>query len=63
VTISHIAKCVGGVVSPLLANIYLHYVLDQWVRWWRRKYARGDVIIVRFADDFTAGFEHLGDAK
>lgn len=50
-------------MSPLLANIYLHYVLDQWVQWWRRKYARGDVIIVRFADDFTAGFEHLGDAK
>ena len=43
--------------------MYLHYVLDQWVQWWRRKYARGDVIIVRFADDFTAGFEHLGDAK
>src|SRR5437870_5737553 len=38
-------------------------VFDQWVQWWRRKYARGDVIIVRFADDFTAGFEHLGDAK
>ena len=53
----------GASVSPLLANIYLHYVLDQWVQWWRRKYARGDVIIVRFADDFTAGFEHLGDAK
>ena len=50
-------------MSPLLANIYLHYVLDQWVQWWRRKYARGDVIIVRFADDFTVGFEHLGDAK
>src|SRR5262249_34866822 len=53
----------GASVSPLLANIYLHYVLDQWVQWWRRKHARGDVIIVRFADDFTAGFEHLGDAK
>jgi RNA-directed DNA polymerase len=53
----------GASVSPLLANIYLHYVFDQWVQWWRRKYARGDVIIVRFADDFTAGFEHLGDAK
>jgi RNA-directed DNA polymerase len=53
----------GASVSPLLANIYLHYVFDQWVQWWRRRHARGDVIIVRFADDFTAGFEHLGDAK
>ena len=53
----------GASVSPLLANVYLHYVFDQWVQWWRRKHARGDVIIVRFADDFTAGFEHLGDAK
>jgi hypothetical protein len=40
----------GASVSPLLANIYLHYVLDQWVQWWRRRHARGDVIIVRFAD-------------
>jgi group II intron reverse transcriptase/maturase len=53
----------GASASPLLANVYLHYVLDLWVQRWRRKHARGDVIIVRFADDFTAGFEHLGDAK
>jgi RNA-directed DNA polymerase len=45
----------GASVSPLLANIYLHYVFDQWVQWWRRRHARGDVIIVRFADDVTAG--------
>ena len=53
----------GASVSPLLANVYLHYVLDLWADWWRRRHARGDMIIVRFADDFIAGFEHLGDAR
>ena len=53
----------GASVSPLLANVYLHYVFDRWARQWRRRHARGDVIIVRFADDLVAGFEHLGDAK
>jgi RNA-directed DNA polymerase len=53
----------GASASPLLANVYLHYVLDLWAEWWRRRHARGDVIIVRFADDFVAGFERLGDAK
>ena len=53
----------GASVSPLLANVYLHYVLDLWAEWWRRRHARGDMIIVRFADDFIAGFEHLGDAR
>jgi len=53
----------GGSASPLLANVYLHYVLDRWVRQWRKQHARGDVIITRFADDFVAGFEHRGDAK
>ena len=53
----------GASASPLLANIYLHYVLDWWARHWRKRHARGDMIIVRFADDFVAGFEHLGDAK
>jgi group II intron reverse transcriptase/maturase len=52
----------GGSVSPLLANIYLHYVLDLWADQWRRKKTRGDVIIVRFADDFIIGFQHQGDA-
>jgi hypothetical protein len=47
----------------LLANIYLHYVLDRWVRQWRRQHAHGDVVIVRFADDFVAGFEHQSDAE
>src|SRR6266571_1646433 len=53
----------GASASPLLANVYLHYVLDLWAEWWRSRHARGDMIIVRFADDFVAGFEHLGDAK
>ena len=53
----------GASASPLLANVYLHYVLDRWAQQWRRRHARGDMIIVRFADDFAAGFEHLGDAK
>src|SRR5258706_7987532 len=48
----------GAVASPLLANIYLHYVLDEWVMWWRKRYAYGDLIIVRYADDFVIGFQH-----
>ncbi|WP_187330192.1 group II intron reverse transcriptase/maturase [Pseudomonas fluorescens] len=46
----------GAVISPLLANIYLHYVLDLWARQWRQRHARGDVIIVRYADDSVVGF-------
>jgi RNA-directed DNA polymerase len=53
----------GASVSPLLANVYLHYVFDQWADWWRRHHARGEVIIVRFADDFTMGFEYQEDAQ
>jgi RNA-directed DNA polymerase len=53
----------GGSVSPLAANIYLHYVLDLWADRWRRQYARGDVIIVRYADDFIVGFEQRDDAE
>jgi group II intron reverse transcriptase/maturase len=53
----------GASVSPLLANVYLHYVFDLWADWWRRHHARGDVIIVRFADDFTVGFQHRDDAE
>lgn len=53
----------GASASPLLANVYLHHVLDLWAQWWRRRYAHGDVIIVRFADDFVAGFEHQADAQ
>ncbi|RZL82165.1 MAG: group II intron reverse transcriptase/maturase [Rhodococcus sp. (in: high G+C Gram-positive bacteria)] len=53
----------GASASPLLANVYLHYVFDLWADWWRRNHARGDVIIVRFADDFTMGFEYEQDAR
>jgi group II intron reverse transcriptase/maturase len=49
--------------SPLLANVYLHYVFDQWADQWRRRNARGDAIVVRFADDWVAGFEHRDDAE
>jgi group II intron reverse transcriptase/maturase len=52
----------GASASPLLANVYLHYVLDLWADQWRR-HAHGDVIIVRFADDYVAGFEHRDDAE
>ena len=44
----------GAVISPLLANVYLHYVYDLWVRQWRQRHARGDVIVVRYADDTTS---------
>jgi RNA-directed DNA polymerase len=53
----------GAVISPLLANIYLYYVLDQWVLEWRGKYAAGDVVIVRYADDFVLGFQHRKEAE
>jgi RNA-directed DNA polymerase len=53
----------GAVISPLLANIYLHYVLDLWAERWRRHEATGDMTIVRYADDFIIGFEHESDAR
>jgi group II intron reverse transcriptase/maturase len=53
----------GAVISPLLANIYLHYALDLWAERWRRCEATGDMIIVRYADDFIVGFEHEDDAR
>jgi RNA-directed DNA polymerase len=53
----------GASVSPLLANVYLHYVFDLWAEHWRRRKAHGHVIIVRFADDFIVGFEHEHDAR
>ena len=53
----------GAVASPLLANVYLHYVFDLWAEKWREKVARGDVIIVRYADDLVAGFQHQADAE
>jgi len=53
----------GAGISPLLANVFLHYVLDLWVHQWRRRYARGRVIIVRYADDFVMGLESKADAQ
>jgi len=53
----------GGSISPLLANIYLHYAFDLWVQWWRKTQATGDVIVVRYADDFIVGFQHRHEAE
>src|SRR5450755_2333938 len=53
----------GAVASPLLANVYLHYVFDLWVEVWREKIAQGDMIVVRYADDLVAGFQHQADAE
>ena len=53
----------GAVISPLLANIYLHYVYDLWAEQWRRRHARGAMIVVRYADDTVVGFEHRSDAE
>ncbi len=53
----------GSVASPLFANVYLHYAFDLWAERWRRKEAKGNVVIVRYADDIVAGFEHEADAR
>ena len=53
----------GGSISPLLANIYLHYAFDLWGKQWRERHARGDVVIVRYADDWVAGFQFKSDAE
>jgi len=53
----------GNLISPVLANIYLHYAFDQWAHQWRKRKARGDMIIVRFADDFVVCFEHRAEAE
>ena len=53
----------GAVASPLLANVYLHYVFDLWAQQWRRREATGNVVVVRYADDIVAGFEHEADAR
>jgi RNA-directed DNA polymerase len=53
----------GGSISPILANVYLHYAFDLWAHRWRQKQARGDVIMVRFCDDFVVGFQYQEDAK
>jgi RNA-directed DNA polymerase len=53
----------GAVASPLLANVYLHYVFDLWANQWRRREASGNMIVVRYADDIVAGFEHEADGR
>jgi RNA-directed DNA polymerase len=53
----------GTVISPLLANVYLHYVFDLWAERWRRREAKGDMILMRYADDIVVGFEHEADAR
>ncbi|MFZ1415694.1 MAG: group II intron reverse transcriptase/maturase [Defluviicoccus sp.] len=63
VTVGETGTGQGSVVSPLLANVYLHYVFDLWAERWRRREATGDMIIVRFADDIIVGFEHQTDAR
>jgi len=62
-TQSELGTVQGGSISPLLANIYLHYAFDLWVEQWRGRHARGDVIAVRYADDWVAGFQFRDDAE
>jgi group II intron reverse transcriptase/maturase len=59
---SEVGTVQGGSISPLLSNIYLHYAFDLWVKQWRGRHAEGDMIVVRYADDWVAGFQYKGDA-
>jgi group II intron reverse transcriptase/maturase len=52
----------GAVISPLLSNVYLHYVFDLWIEWWRKNHCKGDMVVVRYADDFVIGFENHSEA-
>src|SRR5215475_5042020 len=63
VTVSDQGTGQGSVISPLLANVYLHYVFDLWAARWRRHEATGDMILMRYADDIVVGFEHEADAR
>lgn len=63
ITQSEVGTCQGGGISPLLANIYLHYVFDLWVHKWRERKAHGEVIVIRFADDIIMGFQYKSDAE
>ena len=63
VTIEEKGTGQGSVISPLLANVYLHYVFDLWAERWRRREATGDMIMVRYADDIVVGFQHEADAR
>ena len=60
---SEVGTVQGGSISPLLANIYLHYVFDLWIHQWRKRHAHGDVIVTRFADDFVVGFQYRSEAE
>ena len=62
-TVSRLGTPQGAVISPLLANVYLHYVFDLWAHRWRQRQTKGDVIVVRYADDSVVGFESAGDAQ
>jgi group II intron reverse transcriptase/maturase len=62
-SVSEMGTPQGAVVSPLLANVYLHYVFDLWAKQWRRREATGNVIVVRYADDIVVGFEHEAEAR
>jgi len=63
VTVSESGTGQGSVISPLLANVYLHYTFDLWAERWRRREATGDMVIVRYADDIVVGFEHEADGR
>src|SRR5437868_737313 len=63
VTVSEKGTGQGSVASPLLANVYLHYVFDPWAERWRRRETTGDMVIVRYADDIVVGFQHEADAR
>jgi RNA-directed DNA polymerase len=63
VTVSEMGTGQGSVISPLLANVYLHYVFDLWAERWRRREASGDMILVRYADDIIVGFQYEADAR
>lgn len=61
-TVSEVGTVQGGSISPLLANLYLHYVFDLWTQRWRTRHAAGDMVVVRYADDFVVGFTHRQEA-
>jgi group II intron reverse transcriptase/maturase len=61
--VSEVGTVQGGSISPLLSNLYLHHVFDLWVQRWRKRQAHGDVVVVRFADDFVVGFQHRHEAE
>jgi RNA-directed DNA polymerase len=63
ITQSEVGAVQGGSISPLLANVYLHYVFDLWTHWWRRHNSRGEILVVRYADDFIVTFQYKPDAE